>query len=221
MKTYLVIGAGPGIGLATAERFAAAGYRVVLAARTPSRLETLVRPLREAGHPIELEQVDASRPADVASLVRKLGSDLVVLHYNAGVLHYDTNGQLQPVRLEDETVDTLTSETTVNVTSALVAVQAASEVMATRGHGTILVTGGGFGIEPTSDFLNISVGKAALRAATKALFGPMKEKGIHIGTVTVSTVVEPGTRQSKEIADAFFSLHTQDRADWSWETIYS
>ncbi|MEQ5843747.1 SDR family NAD(P)-dependent oxidoreductase [Paraburkholderia acidicola] len=221
MKTYLVIGAGPGIGLATAGRFAAAGYRVVIAARNPSRLEPLIRPLRDAGHSIEFEQIDASRPAEVAGLVRKHGPDLAVLHYNAGVLHYDANGQLQPRRLEDETVDTLTSETTVNLTSALAAVQAARDVMTTRGQGTILLTGGGFGIEPTSDFLNISIAKAALRAATKALFSPLQAEGIHIATVTVSTVVAAGTGQSVEIAEAFFNLHAQARPDWTWETIYS
>jgi short-subunit dehydrogenase len=221
MNTYLVIGAGPGIGLATAERFATAGHRVVLAARNLSRLASLVEPLRSAGRSVELEHVDATNPGNVAALVRQYGSDLAVLHYNAGVLHYDADGQLQPRTLEHETVDTLTSELAVNVTSALAAIQAASDVMSARGQGTILVTGGGFGIEPTADFLNISVAKAALRAATKALFEPMQAKDIHVATVTVSKVITAGTPDCDEVAEAFFQLHAQDRSEWTWETIYS
>ncbi|CAN7522197.1 SDR family NAD(P)-dependent oxidoreductase [Rhizobium rhizogenes] len=33
MKTFLSIGSGPGIGLATAKRFAAEGYRIILTSR--------------------------------------------------------------------------------------------------------------------------------------------------------------------------------------------
>jgi NAD(P)-dependent dehydrogenase (short-subunit alcohol dehydrogenase family) len=41
MKTFLNIGSGPGIGLATAERFAAEGYRAILTSRSREKLEGL------------------------------------------------------------------------------------------------------------------------------------------------------------------------------------
>jgi NAD(P)-dependent dehydrogenase (short-subunit alcohol dehydrogenase family) len=48
MKTYLCIGAGPGIGLATARRFAREGYRIVLASRTPMDNTYLAEQLNSA-----------------------------------------------------------------------------------------------------------------------------------------------------------------------------
>jgi short-subunit dehydrogenase involved in D-alanine esterification of teichoic acids len=38
LKTFLSIGSGPGIGIATAERFAREGFRVVLTSRNPEKL---------------------------------------------------------------------------------------------------------------------------------------------------------------------------------------
>ena len=35
MKTFLSIGAGPGIGLATADRFSTEGFNTVLSSRNP------------------------------------------------------------------------------------------------------------------------------------------------------------------------------------------
>jgi NADP-dependent 3-hydroxy acid dehydrogenase YdfG len=48
---FLGIGAGPGIGLSTARRFAAEGFPVVLAARKVERLEALANDLRRGAMP--------------------------------------------------------------------------------------------------------------------------------------------------------------------------
>lgn len=219
MKTYLVIGAGPGIALATAERFARDGFRIVLAARSGRSIASGVEALRAAGATVEVDTIDAADPQAVAALVRRHAQDLAVLHYNAGVLHYDAAGALQPRTLAQETVDSLDSDLRTNLTSALAAVQAAQAVMAARGEGSILLTGGGFGVEPTPAFINISVAKAGLRAAARALFEPAREQGIHVATVTVSTLVAPGSDKAKEVADAFRALHAQPHGEWTWEAV--
>jgi NAD(P)-dependent dehydrogenase (short-subunit alcohol dehydrogenase family) len=202
MKTYLIIGAGPGIGIATAQRFAREGYRVVLASRTGKSIAAQVETLRAKGASVVAETVDAADPHGVAALVRRHGADLAVLHYNAGVLHYDATGELQPRTLAQETIESLSSDMHTNLISALAAVKAAEEVMAPRGEGTVLLTGGGFGVEPTPAFINVSVAKAGLRAAAKALFEPMKAQRIHLATVTVSTLVAAGSAKAAEIARA-------------------
>ncbi|RQM50967.1 SDR family NAD(P)-dependent oxidoreductase [Paraburkholderia bannensis] len=219
MKTYLVIGAGPGIGLATAQKFAAEGYRVVLAARAESKLKDAITSLHEAGANISFATVDAADPHAVEQLIRQFGDDLAVVHYNAGVLHYDASGALRTAPLESESVESLQSEATINLVSALAAVKAARELFAHRG-GTILLTGGGFGIEPTASFINISVAKAGLRAAAKALFEPLRAINVHLATVTVATLVSPESEKSREIGATFWELHNQpEQAAWDWERI--
>ncbi|WP_322050651.1 SDR family NAD(P)-dependent oxidoreductase [Paraburkholderia bannensis] len=221
MKTYLVIGAGPGIGLGTAQKFASEGYRVVLAARSDARLQGAMAALRETGADVSFAQVDASDAQAVTQLVQRFGEELAVLHYNAGVLHYDNDGALQASPLDKLDISALVGETAVNLTSALAAIKAGRDALAKRG-GTILVTGGGFGIEPNADFINISVAKAGIRAAVKALSEPFRSLNIHLATVTVSTLVTPNSEKSREIGEAFWSLHKQaDSASWDWETIFS
>lgn len=219
MKTYLLIGAGPGIGIETAARFAKNGYRVVLASRSGKSVAQQVEALRNSGANVEQTTVDARNPSAVAALVQRYGQELSVLHYNAGVLYYTPEGELTPRTLAQETVESLSSDIHTNLVSALAAVKVAEEVMTPRGEGTILLTGGGFGVEPTPAFLNVSVAKAGLRAAAKALFEPMKEKGIHLATVTVSTAVHPGSETASRIGDAFWTLHSQQKGQWEWETV--
>ena len=220
-KTFLSIASGPGIGLATARRFGREGYRVVLAARNVERLQTDAAKLREEGIEATTVQVDANDARSVARLVTSIGPDLEVLHYNGGILHYDDAGTLKTRTLADETIDTLVSDTKVNISSALAAVHAAVPMMTAQGHGTVLLTGGGLGVQPSADFLTLSVGKAGSRAIALALFPALKERGIHVATVTVAKLVEPGSREADEVAEAFWELHAQRLADWRAETLYS
>ena len=160
-KTFLTIGAGPGIGLATARRFAQAGYHVALAARNVERLHSFAEALKAEGS-AATELVDASNPHEVAALVHPIGADLEVLHYNAGILHYDREGALQARPIESESVDSLISDTQINVISAMAAIQAALPALSGEPKASVLLTGGGLGVHPSGDFLTLSVGKAAV-----------------------------------------------------------
>jgi shikimate 5-dehydrogenase len=56
-RHLLLVGAGPGLGLAVARRFAAGGYRVTLVARSPERLRDLAGALAGTG-----AEITPSRP---------------------------------------------------------------------------------------------------------------------------------------------------------------
>ena len=217
-KTLLVIGSGPGIGFATAERFAREGYRIVLSSRSIRNLQAQALRLGAHGASVTLVEADAGKPAQIHELVRRIAEQgpLTVL-YNAGVLRYDDAGLLSTIALGGHSVAELQSDMNVNLTSALLAVHAAAGAMAARGQGSILLTGGGFGIDPAPDFLPISVGKAGIRAIAKAMFAPLKEQGIHIGTVTVARLVSPGSDAADAVAQAFWDMESAPPQAWTWE----
>src|SRR5258707_12413031 len=85
MKTFLSIGAGPGMGFATAERFAKEGFQVVLAARSVARTQELVERLIRNGYRASVREVDSSDPKSVAQLV----ADVQQQHDAIDVLHYN------------------------------------------------------------------------------------------------------------------------------------
>ncbi|RYG97758.1 MAG: SDR family NAD(P)-dependent oxidoreductase [Alphaproteobacteria bacterium] len=219
-KTFLSIGAGPGIGLATARLFAQQGFHVVLASRNLARLQSVAKSFEAEGLSIATQQVDASDPHAVARLVEAIGPGLQVMHYNAGILHYDVEGNLQPRSLQAESIETIISDSHVNVVSAMTAIKAALPALSDQPSATVLLTGGGLGIQPSGEFLNMSVGKAALRALALALFEPLKQQGVHVGTVTVSRLVSPDSPQAAEIAQLFWDLHAQPTEAWMAETVY-
>lgn len=221
-KTLFVIGSGPGIGLATAQRFAREGYRIVLSSRSIKNLQAQALRLGDIGASVTLVEADAGKPAQIADLVTRLAQEgpLAIL-YNAGVLRYDLEGKLRPLPLVEHSSAELQSDLTINLTSALVAVRAAAAAMAARGEGSIFLTGGGFGVDPSPDFLPISVGKAGIRAIAKAMFAPLREQGIHIGTVTVGRLVSPESEEARAVAEKFWAMESAPAGQWTWEETYA
>lgn len=216
MKTFLSIGSGPGMGLETAERFAREGYRVILSARTLDKVKALAQGLHSKGFTAEARTVDAGNTASVTALVQGVLKDhgsIDVVHYNAAALHKDT--------VLSQATETFNSDLAVNIGGALAAIQAVLPSMTGKASGTILLTGGGFGLCPPPDFLSIGIGKAGIRALTNGLFEDFKAKGVHIATVTVCMFVDPGSKDSKAVADHFWTLHSQPKSDWTWEIQHS
>jgi short-subunit dehydrogenase len=215
MKTFLSIGTGPGIGYETAARFAREGYRVVLSARNIDKLNTLASKLKAANFQVETRAVDASSPENIATLVHEVVASfgsIDVVHYNAANLRQAT--------VDSQVVNTFNSDLAVNIGGALAAVNAVNPKMEKQGSGTILLTGGGFGIYPSPDYLSLSIGKAGIRALTLGLFESNKEKNIHVATVTVCAFVSPDTQQTADIAEQFWALHNQPKSEWTAEIMY-
>ena len=61
-RHLLLVGAGPGLGMAVARRFAEGGYRVTLVARSTDNLGELAATLADTGAQIDTLSADASDP---------------------------------------------------------------------------------------------------------------------------------------------------------------
>ena len=216
MKTFLSIGSGPGMGIATAERFAREGFRVVLTSRDMARLTERARGLVAEGLIVETRIADAGDVAGIGALVREVEATfgtIDVLHLNAASMRAAT--------IETQPPETFVPDLAANIGAALVAVQAASAAMLARGDGTILLTGGAFAVDPNPDYLSLSIGKAGIKALTHALFAPFRDRGVHIASVNVAALVAAGSREAKGVADAFWDLHDAPPAAWTDEVTYA
>ena len=137
MKTFLSIGSGPGMGSATAERFAKEGFQIILSARNATKTQELADELKAKGYTVAVRTVDASDPSSVASLISNVENEfgpIDVLHYNAASMRKAT--------ILEQPRDTFTTDLAVNIGGALVAAQAVVPKMSERGSGSILLTGG-------------------------------------------------------------------------------
>ena len=215
MKTFLSIGSGPGIGTATAERFAKEGFQIVLTSRDIAKLGERVVQLKDKGYTVSSKWADAGDLDSIIALIRETESEfgpIDVLHFNSASMHAGT--------IETQKSDTFVADLTINIGAALVAIQEVSRSMLDRGEGTILLTGGNLAVKPNPDYLSLGIGKAGIRNLTQAVFESFRERGVHIGMVTVSTLVKPGSAEASGVADAFWALHAEPKYLWSPEAKY-
>lgn len=199
-KSIVVVGMGPGIGMAAARRFAAEGFQVGMIGRNPERIAAFVKTLELEGITAFGRAADAGDPSmlseAIADLARSMGR-IDVLLYNAFALHMASPSVLTP--------EELAADLSVNVGGALVAAQAALPGMRQRGHGAMLFTGGGFALQPMPALCSLGIGKAALRNFVASLHGELAPMGIRAATVTVcGTVTDEGKFAASKIADALF-----------------
>lgn len=207
----LLVGAGPGLGMAVARRFAVGGYRVTLVARSSDHLEDLARTLADTGAELSTIEADASDPevlgARMTDLYRENGAPGVII-YNAvmGV----------PDQLMSVSVAHLQEAYAVDVIGAIVVAQAAAPAMKAAGFGTLMVTGGGFADYPVPALATVSLGKAALRSAATMLASDLESDGVRVATLTIAGQIVAGTPFDPErIAERYWDIV---QTDGTWQT---
>lgn len=208
----LLVGAGLGLGLAVARRFAVGGYRVTLLARKTDRLGELAQSLDDTGAEIDTIEADASDSDDLRARMTELyGSDGApgVVIYNAVMG--------APDQLMSSTAAHLQTAYAVDVIGAIVIAQVAAPAMRAAGFGTIVVTGGGFADHPIPALATISLGKAALRTAATMLGADLGPDGIRVATLTIAGQIVAGTAFDPErIAERYWEV-VQTDGPWQAE----
>lgn len=201
----VIIGAGPGVAAAVARRFHAGGHDLALLGRSIDPAAPFVADLRDAGATVSTHAVDAGDFAALSVLLSDLAAagPVGALVYNAAAVT-----QASPLALSPER---LMADLAVSVGGALAAARALADALAQAG-GSILLTGGGFALQPMPALASLGMGKAALRNLAFSLAADCTPRGIRVGTVTILGMVQPGGGFDPDrIAEVFMALHA-DRA---------
>ncbi|MGW5445759.1 SDR family NAD(P)-dependent oxidoreductase [Streptomyces asiaticus] len=130
-RTAVITGASSGIGAATARRLAAAGFRVVLAARRKERIEALAAELAEAGHQAEAYVLDVTDRAAVESFAAGLDRCDILVNNAGGAVGAETVATADPADWR--------AMYEVNVVGVLQVTQALLPALTASGDGTIVV----------------------------------------------------------------------------------
>ncbi len=185
-QTIAIVGAGPGIGMAVAERFGREGFSVALLARNAARLTTQVDALRQQGIAADAFPVDVlDRPALVQALERaatRFGG-IDVLEYGVA------SGSLQkPLEITPDGVQT---QLDVAVLGPIAAVQTVLPGMRAKKDGGILFTTAGSCYFPMAFTANFGVAAGAQLNYARVLHYALAPLGIYAGIVAVSAMVAP------------------------------
>ena len=132
--TVLVTGASAGIGAATARAFAAAGDRVILAARSADRLRQLAGEIGGDTHVLPLDVADAQAHLDAVAGLPSEWRDIDVAVLNAGLAK-----GLRPVW--ENTTAEVDAMVDTNVKGVLNGIRAVVPGMLARGRGHVIPIG--------------------------------------------------------------------------------
>jgi len=217
-KTIVVVGFGPGISTAVAEKFGSAGFSVALVARNAERLAAGVKALKAKGIEAAAFPADAGDPVairDAVAKARALGP-ITVLQWNAyGGAAAGDLAVADPAQVRDIFA--------VAIVGLIAAVQEALVDLKKANDGAVLVTNGAFGeVNPQMDGFAVSakaMGLAVANAAKHKLVGllgqRLKDDGIFVGEVMVAGTVK-GTAWDRgeasivprTVANKFWELYT-------------
>lgn len=215
-KICTLVGIGSGLGMSIAKKFGSEGYQIAMLARRQHALEQYAKELEEQGVKAYGFSADASNTDSLVNAFEQIQQTLgqsEVLIYNAAALR---QGYPMSITAED-----LVQDFKVNVAGVLTCVQQVIPQMREQKKGTILLTGGGFGLDPYPQFTSLALGKAAIRNLCFSLVKELETESIHVATVTICGIIEQNTQfDPDKIAQAYWKLHMQKQETWDREYMY-
>ncbi len=220
-RVCVVTGVGPGNGTSFSRRFAAAGYRVAMLARSEERLRELEAQIPGAkGYASDVGDADA-----VGKTFARIRADLGpvdVLVHNAGSGTFGSFLDTQP--------DAFEQAWRVNALGLLLCGQQAVKDMLNAGRGAVIVIGATASLRGGAGTAAFAPAKAAQRSLAQSMARSLGPQGIHVGYVVVDGVIDiPRTRaflrdrpddfflKPDEIAESVYHLVEQDRSAWTFE----
>lgn len=179
-RVAVVTGASSGIGVDLARGLAAAGARVVLAARRRERLEALAAELRAAGAEAHAVACDVSREDDVERLraaTREQCGRADVLVNNAGAT--------EVVPAEQELPDTFQRILGVNLTGTFLCAQRFGRDMLEAGRGSIVNVASVLGLVGAGQVPQASyaASKGAVVNLTRELAAQWARRGVRVNAL--------------------------------------
>ena len=173
--TALITGASSGIGATYAERFAARGHDLILAARDTAKLEALAARLT-ATHGIKADVVraDLTRTADIAALEQRLASDATI-----GILINIAGASLSGNFLSQSS-DAIDDLIRLNVTAVTRLAHAAAVRFAAEGKGAIVNIASVVGLAPEFGMSVYGATKAFVTYLSQSLQTELAATGVYV-----------------------------------------
>jgi short-subunit dehydrogenase len=203
-KSILIIGAGPGLSYAVAEKFASQGFSIGLISRYAEKLQSLKNELEAQGTTVTYAAADAGDAALLEETINTISASIGgfdVVFYNAAVI--------KARYILEESNEDIIREFAINVAGAVKSLQVTYESLKKR-NGTFLLTSSNLAINPIAEYGSLSIGKAGLRSLAYQLHDRLKDEGIYVGMLTINGAIDPqsNTHSPAVLANLFWKLYS-------------
>lgn len=206
MSTIAIIGAGPGLGQATALRFGREGFSVALISRTQANVDQLAAELTAGGVAAHGYAANARDPLALRAALDAAAADLGPIE----VLQYSpvpAKEFMKPVL--ETTAEDLVGPVQQSVYGPVTAVRHLLPGMRELGRGTVLFINGGSAVTPNGKVAGTSVAFAGESAYGQMLHDALVPEGIHVAQLIIPRGIGGGDpdHEPDALAERIFSLH--------------
>jgi len=216
----LVIGVGPGTGLACVRRFVGEGYKVSMIARHEGRLASWAGEIADTlPYQSDITDLESFR-ASLERIKAEQGVPQVIV-YNASLATFAPYSELDPMDFE--------RNFRANTTGLLVTAQVFAPDMVEGGGGALIITGNTSARRGTPRFVGFAPTKASQRILGESLARELGPQGVHVAYVMIDALIdmpwvrkqmpdEPAERfaQPDDIAGEVFHIAHQPQSTWSY-----
>jgi NAD(P)-dependent dehydrogenase (short-subunit alcohol dehydrogenase family) len=230
-RVCLVVGAGDGLGAATARSFAREGLTVCLTRRPRhlAALEKLAAEIAETGGQARAYGIDAREETEMIALFDRIEAEVGAIE--VAIFNIGANVWFPII---DTTSRVYTKVWEMAAFAGFLTGREAARVMQPRGRGTIIFTGATASVRGRAHFSAFAGAKHALRALAQSMARELGPKGLHVAHVVIDGVIDGAFARSNisdiaervvrdeiidpaEIARTYVWLHGQARCAWTHE----
>lgn len=210
-KVAIVTGGGFNIGRGIAEAFAAAGARVVVAARDEQRLQETVAAIAASGATARAIRTDVTDLAQVEALVQRTGDAFGPVDIFAAI----AGGGCRYQPIEQLTQEDWDRTFRLNVTSTFYCARAVMPTFRRRNEGAFLACTGGGGFYPMlgKHMLDYACAKAAICRFVDQLTAELLDTAIRVNALAPGQVWSPETLARVQAEEARTGVPHPDRAN--------
>ena len=217
----VIIGVGPGNGLACVKKFVVEGFQVAMCARNKTYLRELAVAIEQAhAYPYDVTAVDTA--ATVFARIRHDLGPVAVLIYNAGPGDF--------VNIDKTSVAMLQQAWEINTRGLFVTTREVLPDMRAAGSGNIVVIGATASLRGAANAAPFASAKSAQRTLAQSMARHLGPEKIHVSYVIVDGIIDidhpremmPDRADEfflppNQIAESVYFLTKQEPGAWTFE----
>ena len=222
------VGAEQGLGAALCRLLGNKGYHVVIAGRTPAKIDKVAETIKASGGSAEAVETDATDEAAVVRLFEHAfaprdgiaAPDFIV--FNAGIN--------RPIGFRDLTAAQFEEFWRICCFGGFLVGREAARHLTPLGHGTVIFTGASASLRGKAGYAQFAAAKAGLRMISQSMareFGPL---GLHVAHTIIDGGIDGERLRSRRpdmdasgllnidaIAESYWHIHRQHPSAWTQE----
>ena len=222
------VGAEQGLGAALCRLLGNKGYHVVIAGRTPAKIDKVAETIKASGGSAEAIETDATDEAAVVRLFEHAfaprdgiaAPDFIV--FNAGIN--------RPIGFRDLTAAQFEEFWRICCFGGFLVGREAARHLTPLGRGTVIFTGASASLRGKAGYAQFAAAKAGLRMISQSMareFGPL---GLHVAHTIIDGGIDGERLRSRRpdmdasgllnidaIAESYWHIHRQHPSAWTQE----